>query len=264
MKKALTIVSYQWKDLFRDKWLIGYALIYLILTDALIRFGGGGPKALMSLSNIMLLFVPLVSLIYGVIYLYQSREFVELLLAQPLDRRSLFTGLFGGLAIPLCLAFVLGAGLPLFYTGVWVEAGLETIIIVFGLGVALSLIFVSIGFLFGLKYFHERVKGFGYALLSWLFLAVLYDGLILLFVSTFSQYPLERAMIGLSIINPIDLARIGVLLKFDISALMGYTGAVFNRFFGSYLGLLVSIFFLTLWIVIPTWRSLKLFDKKDF
>lgn len=262
--KALTIISYQWKDLFRDKWLIGYALIYLILTDALIRFGGGGPKALMSLSNIMLLFVPLVSLIYGVIYLYQSREFVELLLAQPLDRKSLFAGLYGGLAIPLCLAFVVGAGLPLFYSGAWIQAGWDTIATVFGLGIALSLIFVAIGYLFGLKYFHERVKGFGYALLSWLFLAVLYDGLILLVVSTFSDYPLEEVMIGMSIINPIDLARIGVLLNFDISALMGYTGAVFSRFFGSYLGLLVSIGFLTLWVISPTWLGLRLFNKKDF
>ncbi len=262
--KAMTIVSYQWKDLFRDKWLIGYALIYLLLTDALIRFGGGGPKALMSLSNIMLLFVPLVSLIYGVLYLYQSREFVELLLAQPLDRKNLFAGLYGGLAIPLCLAFVAGAGLPLLYTGVWVQTEAATMLTVFGLGVALSLIFVGIGFLFGLKYFDERVKGFGYALVSWLLLAVLYDGLILIFVSTFSEYPLEKAMIGLSIINPIDLARIGVLLQFDISALMGYTGAVFNRFFGGYLGMLISLGCLLLWIVIPAWRGLRLFSKKDF
>lgn len=262
--KALTIISYQWKDLFRDKWLIGYALIYLVLTDALIRFGGGGPKALMSLSNIMLLFVPLVSLIYGVIYLYQSREFVELLLAQPLDRKSLFAGLFGGLALPLCLAFVVGAGLPLIYTGVWVEIGWQTLLVVFGLGVALSLIFVSIGYLFGLRYFHDRVKGFGYALLAWLFLAVLYDGLVLLVVSTFSEYPLEKAMIGLSMINPIDLARIGILLEFDISALMGYTGAVFNRFFGSGTGLMIAIGFLMLWVGIPTWRGLVLFKNKDF
>lgn len=262
--KALTIISYQWKDLFRDKWLIGYALIYLVLTDALIRFGGGGPKALLSLSNIMLLFVPLVSLIYGVLYLYQSREFVELLLAQPLDRKSLFAGLYGGLAIPLSLAFLVGGGLPLLYTGVWVQTGLDTMATVFGLGIVLSLIFVGVGFLFGLKYFDERVKGFGFALVSWLLLAVLYDGLILLFVSTFSDYPLEKAIIGLSIINPIDLARIGVLLKFDISALMGYTGAVFNRFFGSYVGFLVSLSCLMIWITLPAWRGLRLFNKKDF
>ncbi|MCW9707313.1 hypothetical protein [Fodinibius salsisoli] len=230
----------------------------------MIRFGGGGPKALLSLSNIMLLFVPLVSLIYGVLYLYQSREFVELLLAQPLDRKSLFAGLYGGLTIPLSLAFVVGAGLPLFYTGVWIQTGFGTVATVFGLGIALSLIFVGVGFLFGLKYFDERVKGFGFALVSWLFLAVLYDGLVLLLVSTFSAYPLEKAMIGLSVLNPIDLARIGVLLEFDISALMGYTGAVFNRFFGSYLGFVIALSCLVLWIAVPAWRGLNLFNKKDF
>lgn len=262
--KALTVLTYQWKDLFRDKWLIGYSLIYLILTDSLIRFGGGGPKALLSLSNIVLLFVPLISLVYGVLHLYQSKEFVELLLAQPLHRKSLFTGLYGGLTIPLCAAFTIGAGLPLYYTGVWIETGAGTIATVLLLGIALTLIFTGIGFLFGLKYFDERVKGFGFALISWLLLAVLYDGLVLLFVSTFSQYPLEKPMIILSVINPIDLARIGVLLKFDISALMGYTGAVFNRFFGSYLGFLVSVSFLLIWIILPAWRGLYIFNKRDF
>ena len=141
---------------------------------------------------------------------------------------------------------------------------MNTLLTVFGLGVALSLIFVGLGFLFGLRYFEERVKGFGFALVSWLFLAVLYDGLILLFVSTFSAYPLEKAMIGLSVINPIDLARIGVLLKFDISALMGYTGAVFNQFFGSHLGLFVALGCILLWIALPPWGGLRLFKKKDF
>lgn len=261
---TLTIISYQWKNLFRDKWLIGYMLIYLLLTDTLIRFGGGGPKVLLSVSNIMLLFVPLVSLVYGVLYLYQSREFVELLLAQPIKRASLFTGLYAGLAVPLSAAFLAGAGLPFVYSGAWAETGLSMLATVFGLGAALSLIFVGIGFLFGLRYFDERVKGFGMALVSWLLLAVLYDGLVMLFISIFSAYPLEKAMIGLSVINPIDLARIGVLLEFDISALMGYTGAVFSRFFGGSTGLWISAGCLLLWIVLPVWRGQRLFRTKDF
>lgn len=262
--KAYTVLSYQWRNLFRDKWLVGYTLIYLVLTDALIRFGGSGPKALVSLSNIILLFVPLVSLIYGILHLYQSREFVELLLAQPLNRKSLFAGLYGGLALPLSAAFIVGAGSPLIYTGVWAQTGIDTLLTVLGLGIALTLIFTGVGYLFGLKYFDDRVKGFGFALMSWLVLAVLYDGLILLVVSTFSNYPLEKPMILMSVINPIDLARIGFLLKFDISALMGYTGAVFNRFFGSYVGFLISLGCLMLWILLPAWRGLSLFTKRDF
>jgi Cu-processing system permease protein len=117
--KTLTILKYQWKDLFRGKWIMGYALIYLLISDAMIRFGGAGPKALLSISNIMLLLIPLTGMIYGALYLYQSREFTELLMAQPLPRKSIFWGLFGGLTIPLATAFTLGVSIPLMYHGMF-------------------------------------------------------------------------------------------------------------------------------------------------
>lgn len=262
--KTLTILRYQWEDLVRGKWIVGYGLIYLLLTDALFRFGGGGSKALLSVTNVMLLFVPLVALVYGVLFLYQSREFVEMMLAQPLKRSSLFWGLFGGITLPLSAAFVLGTGLPLIYNGAVYESGWGAILMILGLGSALTIVFSGVGFVFGLWYYNDKIKGFGLALVSWLFLAVLYDGLILLVVSLFGDYPLEKIVLGLSLINPIDLARITTLLNFDISALMGYTGAVFNRFFGSALGSLLATGVLLLWLTLPTWLGARLFDKKDF
>lgn len=262
--KTLTVLKYQWKDLIRGRWIIGYLLIYLLLTDTLIRFGGTGPSTLLSIANIMLLFIPLVSMIYGVLYLYQSREFIELLLAQPLSRRSLFRGLYGGLAIPLTLAFLVGTGLPVVYTGVLIGNDASDIFIILGLGVILTFIFVGIGFFFGLRYFEEKIKGFGFSLVSWLLLAVLYDGLILLGVFLLDDYPLEKPVLAFTLLNPIDLGRILVLMKFDISALMGYTGAVFNRFFGSGLGSAVAMGFLLVWMGLPAWKSNRLFLKKDF
>ncbi len=262
--KTMTILKYQWKDLVRGKWIIGYALIYLLLTDALIRFGGTGPKAMLSISNIMLLFIPLVSMIYGVLFLYQSREFIELLLAQPLNRKSLFKGLYGGLAFPLTAAFLVGVGVPLIYSGVLVSADAVSVAIVLGLGALLTLVFTGIGFVFGLRYFEDKVKGLGFSLVSWLLLAVLYDGLILLLVFMLGDYPLEKPVLAISLLNPIDLARILVLLKFDISALMGYTGAVFSRFFGSGLGMSVAASCLMMWLALPLWSGHRLFLKKDF
>ncbi|MGD8748170.1 MAG: ABC transporter permease subunit [Balneolaceae bacterium] len=262
--KTATILKYQWKDLLRGKWIIGYGLIYLLLADALIRFGGAGPKALLSIANVMLLFIPLVSMIYGALFLYQSREFVELLLAQPLDRKSLFWGLFGGVAVPLSVAFLVGAGLPMAYNGMFLAGDSSSVLSILAIGLMLTLLFTSLGFVLGLKFFDDKIKGLGFALVSWLLLAVLYDGLVLMIVYLLGDYPLEKPILVLSMLNPIDLARILVLLKFDISALMGYTGAVFNRFFGSNLGVLVSGGCLLLWVLIPLWRSVKLFSKKDF
>jgi Cu-processing system permease protein len=41
--------------------------------------------------------------VLGAMYLYSSREYIELLLTQPIERSSLFLGLYGGLALPLVL-----------------------------------------------------------------------------------------------------------------------------------------------------------------
>ena len=71
-------------------------------------------------------------------------------------------------------------------------------------------------------------------------------------------------MIVLSVINPIDLGRILFLIKFNIAALMGYTGAVFQQFFGASLGIIISVVFMLLWILIPLSLSTRLFKRKDF
>jgi Cu-processing system permease protein len=80
----------------------------------------------------------------------------------------------------------------------------------------------------------------------------------------FGDYPLERAVIAVSMLNPIDLARIMIMLEFDISALMGYTCAVFNRLFGSGLGVAMAGGMLAVWLAVPMWAGLRVFKKKDF
>ena len=70
-------------------------------------------------------------------------------------------------------------------------------------------------------------------------------------------------MVGVVAFNPIDLSRILILLKMDVSALMGYTGAIFKDFFGTQTGLVISFSVLFSWIVIPTWLSLRKFSNKD-
>lgn len=263
MKLLSHIIKTEWKSLLRGKWVIGYTLIFLILTDTLLRFGGGGPETLLSLSNIMLLFIPLVGMIYGILYIYQSREFVELLLTQPIDRKVLYWGLFLGISTPLMAAFIIGSLLPLAWHGILALDG-GSAALVLGLGGMLTLIFVSLGFVFGLMFYDDRIKGFGFTIVIWLFLAILYDGLVLMLVFLFGDYPLEQFVIVVSMLNPIDLARILVMLEFDISALMGYTGAVFNRFFGQNTGLVTASGMLMVWLVIPTWLGLRIFRKKDF
>ncbi|HHM02503.1 MAG TPA: ABC transporter permease, partial [Caldithrix abyssi] len=90
------------------------------------------------------------------------------------------------------------------------------------------------------------------------------DGLFLLSMMIFDDYPLDKLALGATLFNPIDLSRILILLKLDISALLGYTGAVFKNFFGTGLGLLLSLTMLSVWVLIPGALMLRQAEKKDF
>jgi len=60
------------------------------------------------------------------------------------------------------------------------------------------------------------------------------------------------------------LSRILILLKLDISALLGYTGAVFQKFFGTNTGLFVSVGILLVWTGIPIFFIRRIAAKRDF
>ena len=262
MKLVKKILRYEIHNTIRSKWVIFYAFFFFVVGYSLFAFSGDVNKAYISLMNIVLIVIPLVSLIFGSIYLYNSREFIEMMLSQPIDRRSLFLGIYFGTSIPLSLAYAIGMFLPFILFGK-VNQQFEGVLFLLLIGIALTFVFTAIAFLVTVLQ-DDKAKGLGFSVLIWLILTVIYDGLVLLIVYYFEDYPLEKAMIALSLINPIDLARILFLIKFNFSALMGYTGAVFQNFFGSFFGILFSTFFLVLWIILPLFFSTKSFLKKDF
>ncbi len=262
MKLMTEILKYVIHNTIRSKWVIIYLFFFFFVGYALFAFSSDVNKAYISLMNIVLIVIPLVSLIFGSIYLYNSREFIEMMLSQPIDRKSLFLGIYFGTAIPLALSYAIGMLLPFVLFGKITEQ-FEGVLILLIIGVVLSFVFIAISFLITILQ-DDKAKGLGYSILIWLFLAVIYDGIILLVVYYLEDYPLENSMIIMSVINPIDLARILFLLHFNISALMGYTGAVFERFFGGAFGVIISSAFLILWMIVPLIISTKYFQKKDF
>ena len=261
--KAGRIALYQIQDMVRSRWVLLYGAFFLVMTDALFRFGGGGERVMLSLMNVVLIAIPLVGLVLGAMYLYGSREFVELLLSQPIKRASLFAGLYVGLALPMTGAFLLGTGLPFLYHGGLAEAGAGSVALLLATGVALTLVFTGVAFLVALST-EDRIRGLGLCLVLWLFFAVVFDGLVLMAVHLLGAWPVEQIVIGMSMLNPVNLGRILLLLNFDISALMGFTGAVFRRFFGSGLGQGVTAAALVLWLVAPTLLGMRAFARKNF
>lgn len=237
--------------------MIAYTLFLLLISLSVFNLEDNPEKGVLSLVNIVLIIVPLISIIFSTIYVYNSSEFIELLVSQPLKRNSLWFSIYSGLALSLTLAFVVGVGLP-----VLLYSPTSSGIIMIFTGAALSIIFVSIALLASVMT-RDKAKGIGVAILLWFFFSLIYDGLVLFLLFQFSDYPMEKPMIGLISLNPVDLARVLILLKLDISALMGYTGALFQSFFGAKWGMIYSVFILFLWAVIPAWISSRKFNRKD-
>jgi Cu-processing system permease protein len=261
--KALKIARYQLQDVLRSRWIIFYGLFFLVLTDALFRFGGAGERVLLSLMNIVLIAVPLVASVLGAMYVYSSREFTELLLSQPVRRKTLFGGLFLGLTLPLSAAFVVGIVLPFVFHGGFAGGHFAPVALLIGTGLLLTWVFTSIAFLIATR-FEDRIKGLGAALATWVFFTIVFDGLILLAIHLFAEYPMEYPVIAMSLLNPVDIGRILLTLNFEISALLGFTGAVFQRFFGSGLGQFLTVAALLTWIAVPLMLSMRAFERKNF
>lgn len=251
------IIKYVITDILRNKIVVIYTLFLLVASFSVFSLEDNSSKGLLSLLNIILIVVPLVSIIFSTIYLYNSAEFIELLVSQPLKRKSIWLSLFAGLASSLSIAFFIGAGIPvLFYQAN--PIGFTMI----GTGILLSIIFVAIALLATVRT-RDKAKGIGAAIMLWLYFSLLFDGLVLFLLFQFADYPMEKPMIALSALNPIDLSRILILLQLDVSAMMGYTGAVFKDFFGTYMGFIFSIVVLLFWIILPVWVSTRKFNTKD-
>jgi len=169
MKK---IIKYVMLDILRSKIIIGYTLFLLLVSLSVFNLEDNASKGLTSLLNILLIIVPLISIIFSTIYIYNSAEFIELLVSQPLKRSTLWMSEFIGLSSAMSLAYFIGAGIPiLLYQPDAV--GLTMIVT----GILLSIIFVSIALLASVKT-RDKAKGIGLAILLWFYFSIIFDGLV--------------------------------------------------------------------------------------
>jgi Cu-processing system permease protein len=260
---AATIARSQARDVMRSRWILVYSGFFLLLSEGLLRFSGDEAKAVLSLVTASLMIIPLATLVLATIYVYTSREFTELLLAQPIRRSSLFAGLYAGLALPATLAFLAGVAAPFLLRGGGepaLRAALATLLLV---GAALTCVFTAIAFCVALCT-EDRLRGVGVALGVWLLVAVAYDGLVLTAVALLGDYPIERPLLALMFANPVDLGRVLLLMRLDAAALLGYTGAVFERFFAGTAGACLAAGMLLFWIAAPVAAGARWFRRKDF
>jgi Cu-processing system permease protein len=237
--------------------MIAYTLFLFVASMSMFQMEVNSSKAVLSLLNIVLIVIPLVSLVFSTIHWYNSYEFIELMLTQPISRKKVLLSEYAGISTSLVTAILVGIGIPVLIYN-FNATGLALLLI----GCMLSLVFTSISFWAAVKS-KDKARGIGVALLLWFYFALIFDGLILLMLFAFSDYPLEKISLVLASFNPVDLGRIFIMLHMDVSALMGYTGAVYKDFFGSYLGLLYTIGIMIIWMIVPLLLAVRSFKKKD-
>ena len=157
---------------------------------------------------------------------------------------------------------VLGLGIPFLIYGLTASGQIWNFVTLLVNAVFLTFIFTALSVTIALLN-TNKLKGFGYAILVWLFFAVIYDGILMVTLLWFSDYPIDTYAMVASLLNPIDLSRMMILLKLDISALLGYTGALFQKFFGSQLGLVISTMTLIIWVIVPVTIGRYRFNRMD-
>lgn len=254
MKK---VFYYVLLDILKNRMVIIYTLLLSVFCWMAFALENNPTKGLLTLLNLVLLITPLVAMLFSTIYVYNSGEFIELLLSHPLQRTRIWWSLFAGLAGSLVLAFVVGAGIPLL-----VFVGGTVAVLMLVMGILVTTVFVALAFTVA-TLSRDKAKGIGMAIMGWLFFSLLFDALVLFLMFQFADYPIEKIMIAITALNPLDLARILLLLQLDVSAMLGYTGAIFRKFFGTPLGMGLAFGLLLLWTAAPFWFSLRRFQAKD-
>ncbi len=262
MKLVSKILKFEFSNVLRSRWVIFFFIFFFLTSYALFSFENNTSKAILSLFNLTVYLVPLVSLIFGTMYFYNSREYIEMILCQPIPRSSLFIGLFLGTSLPLIFSLIAGILIPFLLFGNFSEGFNLTLLLTLNSSL-LTLLSIAISFLISTR-ITDKVKGLSISIFFWLMTAIVYDGLLLLVAFLFRDFPVEKFLLALTFLNPIDLSRTLFILNFDISALLGLTGALFKKFYGSQLGIIISFSSLLIWVFVPFIVVLKSFNKKDF
>ncbi len=253
----LRLLKYVLLDILKNRMVIFYALFLFVISTGLFSISGDPTKGIASLLNVILLVTPLLSIIFATIYFYNSYEFIELLSSQPIQRKTILYSQYAGLTISLLLSLLTGLGIPLLIFAPTYES---FILLLAACG--LTMAFVSLALLSAL-FTRDKARGIGLSILLWFYFTILYDAFILMIMFAFMDYPMETATLVMVALNPIDLARVVVLMQLDISALMGYTGAMMQEILGKSQGVFAATFVMMLWIILPLTIAAGKFKRRD-
>ncbi len=144
-------------DSLRSRWVIVYTVFFALVTEGLLSFTSGGARVTIGLMNIVLLLLPLGSIIFGTMHIHDSRDFIELVLVQPVKRTAVYHALWLGVVLPFLAAFTLGTAVPMAIHGTLLT---PISLVVLLAGNLITMVFFAIAYVIGLA-FREKATAMG-------------------------------------------------------------------------------------------------------
>ncbi len=273
MHRVFVLAGEEYRRALETRWLFGFAALFAVLVLGLSYFGlvqsrevgfQGFARVTLSLLNLVLFTVPLISLTLGVSSIAGGRETLALLLAQPISRGEVLAGKFLGLAAALGVTQALGFGggglVVAFHAGAEQVPGF---LVLTGLSLFLGWLTLATA-LFIATLWPDRVKALSMALLLWLVMVVIYDLGVLGATALLRGLPLETVLFPALMLNPVDMVRVLTTIAVGSGALFGPTSAVLARMFGSSWGIALGLVVLLVETAVPLWIAARVFRRRDW
>lgn len=270
LSNVWTIARKEVRDALRNRWFLLYTLIFGGLALALsmmaqpeISFAelANYDRTVTSMVNLVLLFVPLMGLMFGATSLSSDQEtgVLSYLLSQPITRAEILLGKYLGIAIALFSSLVSGfgvAGLVLALDGGGSQGGyVVTVLFACLLGLAM----LSLGFLIS-ALTRKTSTALGGALFLWL-LFVFVGDLGLIGTSIVMELPAESTLL-IALFSPLQQFKMAAISTTQASLeVLGPSGLYASDTFGSTF-LYLLLMGLLLWVLVPLGTAQMIFSRR--
>ncbi len=274
MKSAVLIIGWQEVVLHRrNRWVISFSVLFAGLTLLVAYFGmitsgyagfQDFTRTSASIINLGGFLIPLFALLLGVFSFLTHREYLEILVTQPVSRTRVLLGKYLGLLFTVVGASALGFGLPGVIIALTIGTeGIFSYLAVILYSCLLAVVFTGLSVLISLLA-RRRQVALGIALGVWVFFELLYGVLMLATTLYLSPNILKTTLLVGLLGNPIDISRVLSLLQVGGPHLFGPAGATLMKLTGSTtLASLYGLAGLMVWVVCPLAAAIFVFRRQD-
>jgi Cu-processing system permease protein len=268
------VAKLELKIQLRTRWMLGFGILFAALVMGVSYYGltvlgyeaefQDFYRTTVTMLNLVLIMIPVVALVACGQSLCGDPGYFEFLASQPVRRSDILLGKVAGLFVALTVMTVFGFGLGGLVVAVKTHSeGVWKYFIFVGASLTLGLVFVSLSAMLSILA-NRRPVAIVTALILWIFFLLVYD-FIVLSISYHVDEAYLRKMLYFSLIgNPIDMARVVVLMAVGGEAALGAAGAGLLRMFGgTVLSAISAAALFLLWVAVPLGIASLVFRRQD-